>query len=57
MAYRLQLYIRSDRAKIGICLEQFHCGEINILIALDDVGPGDGATMLVGGRPLPAWTY
>ena len=25
---------------------QFHCGEINILLALDDVGPGDGATVV-----------
>lgn len=25
---------------------KFHCGEINILIALDDVGPSDGATVV-----------
>ena len=25
---------------------KFHCGEINILIALDDVGPDDGATVV-----------
>ena len=25
----------------------FHCGQINILIALTDIGPGDGATMVV----------
>ena len=25
----------------------FHCGEINILIALDDSGPGDGSTTLI----------
>jgi len=28
---------------------QFHCGQINVLIALTDIGPGDGATMVVPG--------
>ncbi len=28
---------------------QFRCGQINILLALDDVGPGDGPTMIVPG--------
>lgn len=28
---------------------QFHCGQINILMALTDIGPGDGATMVVPG--------
>jgi hypothetical protein len=27
----------------------FHCGQINILMAFRDVGPGDGATMVVPG--------
>lgn len=27
----------------------FHCGQINILMALTDIGPGDGATMVVPG--------
>ena len=26
---------------------EFHCGQINILMALRDIGPGDGATMVV----------
>lgn len=26
---------------------RFHCGQINILMALSDIGPGDGATMVV----------
>lgn len=26
---------------------RFHCGQINILIALTDIGPGDGATMVI----------
>ena len=25
----------------------FHCGQINILMALTDIGPGDGATMVI----------
>lgn len=27
----------------------FHCGQVNVLLALDDIGPGDGATMAVPG--------
>ncbi|MFA7235455.1 MAG: phytanoyl-CoA dioxygenase family protein [Phycisphaeraceae bacterium] len=27
----------------------FHCGQINILMALNDIGPGDGATMVIPG--------
>lgn len=27
----------------------FHCGQINVLIAMNDIGPGDGATMAVPG--------
>ncbi len=26
---------------------RFHCGQINLLMALTDIGPGDGATMVV----------
>lgn len=29
--------------------DEFRCGQINILIALNDIGPGDGATMVVPG--------
>lgn len=25
----------------------FHCGQVNVLMALNDIGPGDGATMLI----------
>ncbi len=40
---------------------QFHCGQINILMALEDIGPGDGATMVVPGShkshfPHPQFT-
>lgn len=27
----------------------FHCGQVNVLTALNDIGPGDGATMVVPG--------
>ena len=26
---------------------QFHCGQVNVLMALNDIGPGDGATMII----------
>ncbi len=28
---------------------QFRCGQVNILLALTDIGPGDGATMIIPG--------
>ena len=28
---------------------RFHCGQINVLMAFNDIGPGDGATMVVPG--------
>jgi ectoine hydroxylase-related dioxygenase (phytanoyl-CoA dioxygenase family) len=28
---------------------RFRCGQVNVLVALTDIGPGDGATMLVPG--------
>ena len=28
---------------------RFRCGEVNIILALNDIGPGDGATMVVPG--------
>ena len=28
---------------------RFHCGQINILIAFNDIGTGDGATMVIPG--------
>lgn len=27
----------------------FHCGQVNVLFALTDIGPGDGATMVIPG--------
>ncbi len=28
---------------------KFHCGQVNVLVALSDIGPGDGATMVIPG--------
>ncbi len=28
---------------------RFHCGQVNLLVALNDIGPGDGATMIIPG--------
>lgn len=28
---------------------KFHCGQVNVLFALNDIGPGDGATMVIPG--------
>jgi hypothetical protein len=28
---------------------KFHCGQVNVLMALTDIGPGDGATMVIPG--------
>lgn len=55
---------RAQRTQFRYHDGQFHCGEINILIALDDVGPGDGATTVslihlapIGSPCLtPRWT-
>ncbi len=35
------------RCQFRVFNGHFHCGQINILIALDDIGPGDGSTMLI----------
>lgn len=37
------------RCQFRIRNGKFHCGQINILIALTDIGPGDGATIVVPG--------
>ena len=40
---------RSIRTQFRFHNNQFHCGQINILIALTDIGQGDGATVVVPG--------
>jgi hypothetical protein len=36
---------------------RFHCGQINILMALSDIGPGDGATMVIPGSHKSNFTH
>lgn len=35
------------RTQFRVQDRRFHCGQVNILVALNDIGPGDGATMVV----------
>ena len=37
------------RCQFHVRDQQFNCGQINVLIALSDIGPGDGATIVVPG--------
>ena len=39
----------TSRCQFRIDGDRFHCNQINILVALTDIGPGDGATMLIPG--------
>jgi hypothetical protein len=50
----------TQRTQFGYHDNEFHCGQINILVALNDIGPGDGGTMVVPGShksnfQLPNW--
>ncbi len=38
-----------SRCQFRVVNGKFHCNQINILVALTEIGPGDGATMLVPG--------
>lgn len=40
---------RNKRCQFRYHNGRFQCGQINILMALTDIGPGDGATMLIPG--------
>lgn len=35
------------RCQFGVKNQKFACGQVNVLIAYTDIGPGDGATMVV----------
>jgi hypothetical protein len=37
------------RTQFQVRDQRFHCGQVNVLIAHTDIGPGDGATMVVPG--------
>ena len=40
---------RTKRTQFRHHRGEFHCGQVNVLAALNDIGPGDGATMAVPG--------
>jgi ectoine hydroxylase-related dioxygenase (phytanoyl-CoA dioxygenase family) len=40
---------RTQRTQFRYHDGDFHCGQVNVLVALNDIGPGDGATMAVPG--------
>lgn len=40
---------RRIRTQFRFHNDQFRCGQINVLMALRDIGPGDGATMVIPG--------
>ena len=53
-------HTRSMRGQFRFHNNQFFCGQVNVLVALTDIGPGDGATMVVPGShksnlPHPAF--
>lgn len=35
------------RTQFSVHNGKFHCGQVNVLMALNDIGPGDGATMVI----------
>jgi hypothetical protein len=37
------------RGQFLVSDKKFHCGQVNVLIAYRDIGPGDGATMVIPG--------
>lgn len=39
----------SIRTQFAVRNGQFRCGQLNVLVALTDIGPGDGPTMIVPG--------
>ena len=39
----------SIRTQFAVRNGRFRCGQLNVLVALTDIGPGDGATMIVPG--------
>jgi hypothetical protein len=42
-------HTRTKRTQFRYHDGSFHCGQVNVLVAFDDIGPGDGATMAVPG--------
>ena len=42
-------HVGSIRTQYRFHAGHFHCGQVNVLMALTDIGPGDGATMVIPG--------
>jgi hypothetical protein len=42
-------YDASKKQQFRVQNGKFMCGQVNVLIALNDIGPGDGATMVIPG--------
>ncbi len=42
-------HIGTIRCQFRVLNAKFHCGQINILTALSDIGPGDGGTLIIPG--------
>lgn len=42
-------HVGSIRTQYRFHAGKFHCGQVNVLIALNDIGLGDGATMVIPG--------
>ena len=38
-----------SRCQFRVVNQKFHCNQINVLMALTDIGPGDGGTMIIPG--------
>ena len=52
---------RRMRGQFRFHNNKFYCGQVNVLVALTDIGPGDGATMVITGShksnlPHPAFS-
>ena len=42
-------HIRATRSQFRFHNNEFFCGQINVLVAMTDIGPGDGATVIIPG--------
>ena len=42
-------HVGTIRTRFRYHAGRFHCGQINVLMAFTDIGPGDGATMVIPG--------
>ena len=54
VTYLVYAYDASVRTGYAYRDGRFRCGQVNVLVALTDIGPGDGATMVVPATPSAA---